>query len=153
MVDDASAQSETLLPLPKFCFQVKWDQAVMLFQEASGLHPEDQPVEAHHGDKAIFGGVGMPSVQKHGNVTMKRGVFTSDNQGRGWFNEMMMNTIKPVPVTISFLDEHGSAIWVWTLANAWPAKIMCADMKPEDNEVAIDTLEIAHQGLTIAFSQ
>jgi phage tail-like protein len=123
MVNDASAQSETLYPL-SFCYQVKWDKAVILFQEASGL-------------------------QKLGNVTMKRGLFTSDNQGRAWFNEMTMNE----PVTISLLDEHGSAIFVWTLANAWPAKITWADLKSEDNEVAVDTLEIAHGGVTIAFSK
>jgi len=153
MLDDASAQSETLWPLPKFCFEVKWDKAVIHFQEAFGLHPEVQPIESHHGDKTIFSWLRMPSLQKFGNVTMKRGVFTSDNQGRAWFNEMTMNAVKPVPVTISLIDEHGSAITVWTLANAWPAKITCADLKPEDHEVAVDTLEIAHEGLTIAFSK
>ncbi len=152
-MDDASAQSEALWPLPKFFFEVKWDKAIIHFQEASGLHPEVQPPESRHGDETTFSWLRMPSAQKFGNVTMKRGVFTSDDQGRAWFNDMTMNAVKPVPVTISLIDEHGSAITVWTLANAWAAKITCADLKPEDHEVALDTLEIAHQGLTIAFSK
>jgi len=150
MVDDGTAQSEPPWPLPEFCFQVKWDNTIMLFQQLSGLRTEVQPVEDHHGDKPIFNVVGMPGTQKIGNITAKRGVFKSDNEGRAWLNEMTRSTPKPVPVTISLLDEQGSAILVWALANAWPANITFADPKADGNEIAVDTLEIAHQGLTFA---
>jgi phage tail-like protein len=82
----------------------------------------------------------MPGIQTLGNVTMKRGVFESDNQGWASLNEIAMNTIMRVPVTISLLDEHGSATMVWTLVNAWPAKITSTDLKADGNEVAVDTL-------------
>jgi phage tail-like protein len=39
---------------------------------------------------------------------------------------------------------------VWTLTNAWPTKITGADLNAEGNEVAVESLEIAHEGLTIA---
>jgi phage tail-like protein len=61
-----------------------------------------------------------------------------------------MNTIERVPVTISLLDEAGAATMVWTLTNAWPTKITGTDLKSEGNEVAIESIEIAHEGLTIA---
>lgn len=61
-----------------------------------------------------------------------------------------MNTIKRVPVIISLLDETGKPTMVWTLANAWPTKITGTDLKAEGNEVAVETIEIAHEGLTIA---
>ena len=57
-----------------------------------------------------------------------------------------------VPVTISLLDEAGKPTMVWTLANAWPTKITGTDLKAEGNEVAIETIEIVHEGLTIANS-
>jgi len=60
-----------------------------------------------------------------------------------------MNTIKRLPVTISLLDETGKPTMVWTLANAWPTKITGTDLKAEGNEVAIETIEIVHEGLTI----
>jgi phage tail-like protein len=41
---------------------------------------------------------------------------------------------------------------VWTLNNAWPAKITGTDLKAQGNEVAVETIEIAHEGLTIANS-
>lgn len=152
MADDGSAQSTTLWPIPKFHFQVKWDNTVMSFQEISGLDVEAQPIEYRHGDSKEFAVIKMPGIKKTGNVTMKKGVFKSDNKFWAWFNQIKMNTIKRVPVTISLLDEGGSTTMVWTLANAWPTKITGTDLKADGNEVAVETIEIAHEGLTITNS-
>jgi phage tail-like protein len=150
MADDGSAQSTTVWPLPKFYFQVKWDAEVMSFQEVSGLGIESQAIEYRHGDSPEFSVIKMPGIKKTGNVTMKKGVFKSDNKFWDWFNQIKMNTIKRLPVTISLLDEAGAPTMVWTLANAWPAKITGTDLKSNGNEVAIESIEIVHEGLTIA---
>ena len=150
MSDDGSAQSTSVWPLPKFHFEVKWDAEVMSFQEVSGLDIEAQPIEYRHGDSPEFSTIKMPGIKKSGNVTMKKGVFKSDNKFWDWFNQIKMNTIKRVPVTISLLDETGAPTMVWTLANAWPTKIQATDMKSDGNEVAIESIEIAHEGVVIA---
>ncbi len=150
MADDGSKQSTNVWPLPKFHFQVKWDSAVLSFEEVSGLDVEAQPIEYRHGDSPVFSSIKMPGLKKYGNVTMKKGVFKSDNKFWDWFNTIKMNTIKRLPVTISLLDEEGKPTMVWTLTNAWPTKITGTDLKAEGNEVAVETIEIAHEGLTIA---
>ena len=94
----------------------------------------------------------MPGMKKVGNVTLRKGTFKSDNKFWDWFNQIKMNTIKRLPVTISLLDETGSPTMVWTLTNAWPTKITGTDLKSEGSEVAIETLEIVHEGLTVANS-
>ncbi|AJC17091.1 phage tail protein [Pandoraea pneumonica] len=152
MADDGSKQSTTVWPLPKFYFQVKWDSQVMSFQEVSGLDVQSEEIKYRHGDSPEFSVIKMPGMKKYGNVTMKKGVFKSDNKFWDWFNQIKMNTIKRVPVTISLLDEAGKPTMVWTLANAWPTKITGTDLKSEGNEVAIETIEIVHEGLTIANS-
>lgn len=152
MADDGSKQSTNVWPIPKFHFQVKWDSAVMSFEEISGLDVEAQPIEYRHGDSPVFSAIKMPGLKKYGNITMKKGVFKSDNKFWDWFNQIKMNTIKRIPVTISLLDESGSPTMVWTLTNAWPTKITGTDLKAQGNEVAIETIEIAHEGLTIANS-
>ncbi|HEX4164609.1 MAG TPA: phage tail protein [Bryobacteraceae bacterium] len=152
MADDGSAQSKTIWPLPKFYFQVKWDSTVMSFQEVSGLDVEAQPIEYRRGDSPDFSVIKMPGIKKTGNVTMKKGVFKSDNKFWTWFSGIKMNTIKRVPVTISLLDEGGAPTMVWTLANAWPTKITGTDLKADGNEVAVETIEIAHEGITMANS-
>ena len=69
-------------PLPKFYFEVKWDSEVMSFQEVSGLDTEAQPIEHRHGDSPEFSTINMPGIKKFGNITMKKGVFKSDNKHR-----------------------------------------------------------------------
>lgn len=150
MADDGSAQSTTDWPIPKFRFEVKWDSDVMSFQEISGLDIEAQPIEYRHGDSPSFSTIKMPGLKKFSDVTMKKGVLKSDNKFWDWFNEIKMNTIKRIPVTISLLDEEGSPTMVWTLTNAFPLKISGTDLKSTGNEVAVETIVIAHEGLAIA---
>lgn len=142
--------TDTTWPLPKFRFEVKWDGEVMSFQEVSGLDVEAQPIAYRAGDSATFSAIKMPGLKKYSNVTMKKGVFKSDTKFWDWFNAIKMNTVKRVPVTISLLDEAGTPSMVWTLTNAWPTKITGTDLKSTGNEVAIETIEIAHEGLTIS---
>jgi phage tail-like protein len=150
MADDGSAQSTTVWPIPRFHFEVKWDGVVMHFQEVSGLDVEAQPIEYRHGNNPQFAPIKMPGLKKYSDVTMKKGVFKSDNKFWDWFNQIKMNTVQRKAVTISLLDEGGKATMVWTLANAWPTKITGTDLKSTGNEVAVETIVIAHEGLTVA---
>jgi phage tail-like protein len=150
MADDGSAQSTSVWPLPKFHFQVEWDSEQMSFQEVSGLDFDVQIKEYRNNDSPQFSTIKMPGIRKFGNVTMKKGVLKSDNKFWDWFNEIKMNTIKRKTVTIKLLDEAGTPTMTWTLANAWPTKITCSDMKSDGNEVAVESIEIVHEGITIS---
>ena len=150
MADDGSAQSANIWPIPKFHFEVKWDTNVMSFQEISGLDIQSEEIKYRAGDSKQFSVIKMPGMMKFGNVTMKKGVFKGDNKFWDWLNQIKLNTIKRVPVTISLLDETSAPTMVWTLNNAWPTKISSTDLKSEGNEVAIESIEIVHEGLTIS---
>ena len=52
-------------------------------------------------------------------------------------------------VTIKMLNEEHAPIITWQLENAWAKKIQSTDLKADANEVAIETMELAHEGLTI----
>ncbi len=150
MADDGSKQSAAVWPLPKFHFQVKWDAQVMSFQEVSGLDMQSEEIKYRSGDSPQFSVIKMPGMTKYGNVTMKKGIFKGDNKFWDWISQIKMNTVKRLPITISLLNEEGAPTMVWTLANAWPTKVTGTDLKAEGNEVAIETIEIVHEGLTIA---
>ena len=149
MADDGAAQSANVWPMPKFHFQVKWDANVMSFQEVSGLDIQSEEIKYRSGDNPVFSPIKMPGLKKYSNVTMKKGIFKGDNKFWDWLNQIKMNTIKRVPITISLLDEAGAPTMVWTLANAWPTKITSPDMKASGNEAAIESIEIAHEGISI----
>jgi phage tail-like protein len=61
-----------------------------------------------------------------------------------------MNTIERQNVVVRLLDEDGNTVMVWTLNNAWPTKISSTDLKSDANEVAVESIEIMHEGLTVA---
>ena len=81
---------------------------------------------------------------------MKKGVFANDNSFWDWYNKIKMNTIERQNVVIKLLDEAGNPAMTWTLLNAWATKISSTDMKSDGNEVAVESIEIMHEGLTIA---
>lgn len=148
----AGEKQDNVWPLPKFYFTVKVDNDLSeaTFQEVSGLDIEAQVIEYRHGNSKDFTTIKMPGIKKYGNITLKKGIFKGDNKFWDWFNKIKMNIVERQAVTISLLDEEGSPTMVWTLKNAWPTKITGTDMKSDGNEVAVETMEIAHEGLTIA---
>ncbi|GAB3218616.1 phage tail protein [Algoriphagus aestuariicola] len=138
-------------PLPKFYFSVDWGSTTNIpFQEVSGLEIEAQPIEYRHGNSPVFSTINMPGIIKNSHVTMKKGVFVNDNAFWDWYNKIKMNTIERQNVVIKLLDESGSPTMTWTLNNAWPSKISSTDLKSDANEVAVESIEISHEGLTIA---
>ena len=152
MADEAGDKQGSVWPLPKFHFSVEVSNGKLKanFQEVSGLDVEAQVIEYRHGDSKEFSTIKMPGIKKYGNITLKKGVFKSDNLFWNWFNEIKMNTIQRESITIKLLDEEGKPTMTWTLTNAWPTKITGTDMKSDGNEVAVETLEIAHEKLIIA---
>ena len=148
----AGEAQDNIWPLPKFYFKVSLgsQDSTVAFQEVSGLDTETQPIEYRHSDSKKFSTIKMPGISKSGNVTLKKGIFVNDNNFWKWYEAIKMNTIKRETVVIQLLDEGGNPTMTWTIANAWPTKITGTDMKSDANEVAVETLELAHEGLTIA---
>lgn len=152
MSDDGSKQSTTKWPLPAFHFQVTIGAADALngaFSEVSGLNSETQVIEYRHGNSSIYSVLKMPGITKVGNVTLKRGIFKSDNTFWSWYSSIRQNVIKRQDVVIALLDEDNAPTMQWTLKNAWPTKITGADMKADGNEVAVHTLELAFETLDV----
>ena len=149
MADDGSGQIQGPWPMPKFSFLVQWDNSKARFHEVSGLDMETPPPDFRAGNGPGFSVTRMPGLRKFGNITMKKGVFANDNAFFDWFNQIRMNTITRKSLTISLLDESDAPAMVWKVANAFPVKVSGTDLKAEGNEVAIDEIEIAHEGITV----
>lgn len=136
-------------PLPKFHFQVEWGGASIGFTEVSGLDVQTDPIEYRDGASLEYTKIKMPGMQKYSNITLKRGTFQGDNDFFVWWNTVALNTIERRNVTISLLNESHEPVVVWKVKNAWPIKVQSTDLKADGNEVAIETIELAHEGLVI----
>ena len=136
-------------PLPVFHFQVDWGGTKASFSEVSGLSAETQVIEYRDGLSPDYGTIKMPGLTTNGNITLKRGVFKADNDFYNWFNTVQMNTIERRDITISLLDENHEPAMTWKVRNAWPVKVESPSLKADGNEVAIESVELANEGLSI----
>jgi len=139
----------TNYPLSKFHFQVNWGGTQIGFSEVSGLDIENEIIEYRQGASPDFSKIKMPGMMKYPNITMKRGMFKGDNEYYEWLQTIQLNTVERRDVTISLLNEDHEPVVVWKVRQAWAAKISGTDLKADGNEVAIETLEIAHEGVSI----
>jgi phage tail-like protein len=139
----------TSYPLVKFHFQVEWGGTKIAFTEVSGLDVETEVVEYRDGASPEYSKIKMPGMQKYSNITLKRGTFATDNEYFNWWNTVQLNTIERRDITISLLNEEHEPVVTWKVKNAWPAKVQSTDLKADGNEVAIESLELVHEGLTI----
>ena len=143
-------------PLPKFHFQIEWGGTLLGFTEVSGLDVETEPIEYRHGESPQYHKTKQPGLTKYSNITLKRGTFQSDNEFFDWWKETAFfqegNSTQSKfrrDITISLLNEEHQAIVAWKVINAWPIKVQSTDLKADGNEVAIESIELVHEGVTI----
>jgi phage tail-like protein len=136
-------------PLVSFHFIVQWGGTRIGFAEVSGLTIETQAIEYREGSSPVYSSIKMPGIPKYSNITLKRGIVKGDNEFFKWWNTIKLNTVERRDITISLLNEDHEPVFNWKVINAFPVKIECSDLKASGNEVAIESMEIAHEGLVI----
>ncbi len=144
--------AEELWPIPKFHFSVEWAGNNIGFQEVTGLEMETQFIEYRAGDDPTYITQKIPGLKKHGNITLKKGIYQDDSAFWEWFSDVQNNPERREDITISLLDEAGTPVVTWTVVNCFPIKITGPDLKSDANEVAIETLELAHEGFDVAYA-
>ena len=137
-------------PLPKFYFSVDiGDQTDLPFQEVSGLDIDAEVIEYRHGNSPVHSTIKMPGMKKYSDITLKKGVFTTDNKFYEWISKISLNTYERLTVVIRLLDEAGAPKMTWTLTNAFAKQITPTDMNSQSSEAAIETIVFTHEGLRI----
>lgn len=136
-------------PLPVFHFQVEWGGTNLGFKEVSGLNIATQVIEYRDGLSPEYSSIKMPGIPKYGNITLKRGILPADNEFFEWLNTTSLNKVDRRDLIISLLNENHEPVMTWKATSAFPVKIEGPGLKSDGNEVAIESIEIAHEGLTI----
>lgn len=145
-------------PVPRFYFSVKWGDSEpdIQFTDVTGLVVENQVIEYRHGNSPSFHKIKMPGMPKYGNITMKRGIFRGDNSFYHAWNEVLgKSTSDPEyrkDLLVTLKDENGEPVVAWNIFRAWPVKVTSPDLKSDANESAVETIEWAHEGITITIA-
>ena len=130
-------------------FRSDWGGTNIGFTEVSGLDVETELIEYRQGASPEYSKIKMPGMIKYSNITLKRGTFKNDNEYYKWWNTVKLNTIERRDITIKMLNEEHEPVVVWKVKNAFPIKVQSTDLKGDANETAIESMEVAHEGLTI----
>ncbi len=136
-------------PLAKFHFSVDWGGENIKFTEVTGLDRQVEPIEYREGSSPEYHKIKMPGMHKFSNVTLKRGTFSGNLEFYNWMKTISLTTVERRDITISLLNEEHEPVMTWGIKNAFPIKVQASDLKADGNEVAIETLELAHEGLKI----
>lgn len=136
-------------PLPVFHFNVEWGGTRVGFSEVSGLTQENQVIEYRDGSFPEYSSIKMPGLRKFNNITLKRGIVKSDNELFKWLSTIKLNKVERRDLVISLLNEEHQPVMVWKVQNAFPVKVEGPALKATGNEVAIESIEIAHEGLEV----
>jgi len=127
-------------------FYVKIDgMASAVFTEMSGLQVETVVTEYEEGGNNGFVHR-LPGRTKVGNVTLKRGIVAS-NEFFNWYSEILNGKLKFRHVDVQVFDAEGKELAKWSFANAFPVKWIGPQLAADGKNAAIETLELAHEGL------
>jgi phage tail-like protein len=145
-------------PIPKFHFLVEWGEGFRVgFTEVSGLDFETEVIEYREGSSKKYNKSKQPGLTKYSDITLKRGTFEGDLDYFNLWKETYFfqegnktGSKYRRSIIIKLLNENHEPILIWKLENAWAKKIQSTDLKADANEVAIETMEIAHEGLTLS---
>ena len=141
-------------PLSNFRFSLELGQVqVAGFAECTGLQMETKVFEYKEGGNNATT-LKFPEASSYGNITLKRGVSSSNDLiewqldvANGEFSKNRRSS--DLNVAIILMNEKGDPIKRWNLKNPLAVKWVGPDLKAMGNEVAIETLEIAHEGIEV----
>jgi phage tail-like protein len=116
------------------------------FSEVTGFDASIDVIEYRNGDGKPSTPLKLHGLRKYGNVTFKWGV-TANKAVYDWFATWLDAEGTRKNITVTLLDDGETAKATWTLTAAWPVKYTAPEFNATSSEVAIESVEIAHEGL------
>jgi phage tail-like protein len=135
-------------PFLAFNFLVEIDDLVVGgFSEVSGLQVEIEVHDYREGGlneyiHKLAGPTRYPS-----NLTLKRGLMDTDVLG-SWLAQVTQGVVQRRNGSIVLLDATGQEAARWNFTAAYPVRWKGPDLQASSSAVAVETLELAHHGLT-----
>ena len=118
------------------------------FQEVSGLQVRLGTEEVKEGGENRFVHK-LPTPPKYENLILKRGMLNMSSPLITWARKGLESfTFETKTVLISLLDENGSPLASWNVDNAYPVSLLVSEFKAQENNIAVETLELAFNNFT-----
>ncbi len=136
-------------PYPNSSFSVRvGNKTIADFLECSSPGIEVNEVEYRSGSDPSRTVRKLTGLAKYTNVTLKRGV-TTDTELYDWMRNVRDGNIDRRDVIITLLDGQGLPLAAWRLHKAFPVKWSGPSLNSKSNEIAIESIELAYEGLDV----
>jgi phage tail-like protein len=140
------ATGDRVDPYRNFNFLVELDGITQAgFSDCSGFGSSTDPIEYREGGENTTVRK-LPGMTKHNNITLKRGL-TDSKELYEWYRGVVAGKIQRKNGSIVVLDVDGTEKVRWNFVQAWPTKWEGPALTAKGNDIAIETLEIAHEGI------
>ena len=136
-------------PYGAFNFAVELDGITRAgFREASGLGSTQNVTDYREGTDKQLSSRKQPGLNTYADITLSRG-FTSDKALWDWRQKAASGAVERHTISITLLDETGSAKVVWNLFEAWPSGWTGPSFSASSDELAIEQLTIAYERIEV----
>lgn len=138
-------------PFRNFNFILEIDGIVQGgFTECSGFGASSDPIDYREGNenpgldpKTVRK---LPGMTKYDNISLKWGLTNSTDLYE-WYRNIERGVVDRREGSIICLDTEGEEKVRWNFEKAWPTKWTGPTFNATANEVAIETLELVHEGV------
>jgi phage tail-like protein len=135
-------------PFRTFNFRVEIDGlAVASFSEVSGLDAEGDPVDYREGTDPVNNVRKLTGLRKYPNLMFTRGYVQDDTLWQ-WYQRIANGEPDRRNGSVVLENEAHRDVMRWNFENAWINKIQGAALNATSNEVALEKMELCHEGLT-----
>jgi len=130
-------------------FQVEWGGTRIGFSEISGMSMSTEIIEYREGADKEDSYQKIPGLKRYGNIVLKRGIAAGDNNFYEWFNTIAFGKLERRDIIIHLLNPNHEPVMSWKLRDAFPVKLEIPSLKADTSEVAIESLEIACEDISV----
>lgn len=116
------------------------------FTEVSGLDIEVSAIDYRNGSEDISVRK-IPGLRKFTQITLKRGI-TGDLALWNWILKGMSGQVQRNAGSPILMDENHQEVMRWNFKLPWPCKPTGPGLNAKNNEIAMESLEIHHEGLS-----
>lgn len=144
------ATDKRIDPFRGFNYIVEIDNAeIAAFSEVSGLTAEGDSVDYREGNEAENHVRKLTGLRKYSTLMLKRGYTQNDLFWR-WYANIASGRDDRRQVTVILRNEEHENVISWTVENAWINKIEGPSMNATGNEIAIESIELIPEKITMA---
>ena len=151
------AEIKAAYPLPVYNYKVDIGKDTVAFSEVSGLKIgyETHTYKESHTESGKVGPrvYHMPAQASNVTLILKKGLVPAKSKAAlyDWISSVRLNQVEKKDILISLCDETGKAVVAWTVTNAFPTRLDVPTFDAKSNDVAIESMELLADGITISY--